>query len=280
MQNLTSLVCDWHRDLPDHRDFTLRHEAVLAATARLAAADGERPEQVDWRDYCPPVEDQQELATGSVHACIGMLQYFERRAHGRLIAPSRLFAYKNARRLLQWVGDSGTTLRATLKSVRRFGLPPEEHWPYVAENLELEPGAFAYSFAQESSTLTYLRIDARNTSGRAVLDSACALLAAGFCFVLGFPTNSSINASALVPYPTSLDATRGGHAVLAVGYDDRLRVRSDKGALLIRNSWGTSWGDGGYGWLPYTFVRDGLAADLWTVLKPDWLETGEFRSPQ
>ena len=270
----------WHRDVPDHRDLTLRHEEIVAATAALPALDGQHPERIDWREYCPPVEDQQRLATASVHACLGMVQYFDRRAHGRQTRPSRLFVYKNARRLLHWVGDSGASLRATLKAIRRFGLPPESLWPYCVENLDCEPQAFAYSFAQETSTLGYLRIDARNLPGQAVLESACALLAAGFCFVLGFPIAGIVDNSPHLHYPTLLDGSEGGHAVLAVGYDDRLRTRSDRGAFLVRNSWGAGWGDGGYGWLPYSYVREGLAADLWTIVRPDWLASGEFQHPQ
>lgn len=269
----------WHRDVPDHRDLTLRHAEIVAATAVLPALDGQHPESVDWREYCPPAEDQQQLATGSVHACIGMVQYFERRAHGRQVRPSRLFVYQNARRLLHCTGDSGVSLRATLKAIRRFGLPPERLWPYCMENLDCEPHAFAYSFGQETSTLGYLRIDARNLSGQSVLESACALLAAGFCFALGFPVAGALDASPHFAYPTLLDGNEGGHAVLAVGYDDRLRIRSERGAFLVRNSWGVEWGDGGYGWLPYAYVREGLAADLWTLVRPDWLASGEFQRP-
>lgn len=270
----------WHRDVPDHRDLTLRHEEIAAATAGLIAADGHRPEHVDWREYCSPVEDQGQLATGSVHACIGLVQYFERRTHGRQLRPSRLFVYKNARRLLNWQGDSGVPLRATLKAIRRFGLPPENLWPYRTENVDCEPQAFAYSFSDEANAVIYLRIDARNLSGQMVLESARELLAGGFCFVLGFPLCGSGGVSPLVTYPTLLDGNEGGQAVLAVGYDDRLRIRSDKGALLIRNSWGTAWGDGGYGWLPYAYVRERLAADLWTAVRSDWLASGEFQRPQ
>lgn len=287
----------WQRDVPDHRDFTLRHEIISAATARLAARDGQRPDYVDWREYCPPVDDQQPLAASSVHACVGMVQYFERRAHGRQIFPSRLFVHKNARRLLHCVegvggsdaggsdagdcgaGDCGASLRATLKAIRRFGLPPESLWPYRDENLDREPGAFAYSFSQETRTISYVRIDARNVSGPLVLESACALLAGGFCFVLGFPLSAAADGSPLLSYPTLLDSWHGGHAVLVVGYDDRLRIRSDKGAFLVRNSWGGDWGEAGYGWLPYTYVRERLAVDLWTIMRPDWLASGEFQRP-
>lgn len=270
----------WHRDVPDHRDFTLRHEIISAATARLAARDGQRPESVDWRDYFPPVDDQRQLAAGSIHACVGMVQYFERRAHGRRIHPSRLFVYKNARRLLRWTGDCGASLRATLKAIRRFGLPPESLWPYRDENFDQEPDAFSYSFAAETSALSYVRIDARSIQGPVVLESACSLLAGGFCFVLGFPLCAPADRSPMLSYPTLLDSCYDGHAVLAVGYDDRLRIRSDKGALLVRNSWGGDWGEAGYGWLPYAYVREGLAVDLWTIVRPDWLESGEFRRPE
>jgi C1A family cysteine protease len=67
------------------------------------------------------------------------------------------------------------------------------------------------------------------------------------------------------------------------GYDDNLKIKNTNvggiettGALLIRNSWGTGWGSAGYGWLPYKYVLDGLATDWWSLIKNEWIDTGQF----
>jgi C1A family cysteine protease len=52
----------------------------------------------------------------------------------------------------------------------------------------------------------------------------------------------------------------GGHAVMAVGYDDA------KQWFIIRNSWGDQWGMKGYFTLPYAYLTDeNLASDFWTI---------------
>ena len=50
----------------------------------------------------------------------------------------------------------------------------------------------------------------------------------------------------------------------------------ERGALKIRNSWGTGWGEGGYGWLPYRYVENGLAVDFWSLFKAEYVDTGQF----
>jgi C1A family cysteine protease len=106
-----------------------------------------------------------------------------------------------------------------------------------------------------------------------------AFLAAGFPVVFGFPVPTSLTDEGDIPYRPMRDSYFGGQAAVAVGYDDE-RIRTSKGALLVRNSWGVAWGEAGYGWLPYGFLQEHLATDFWTVLRPDWIESGQFNRPR
>lgn len=80
-----------------------------------------------------------------------------------------------------------------------------------------------------------------------------------------------------IPFPGAGDRLEGGHAVVTVGYDDNRRIGKDTGALLIRNSWGSGWGEGGYGWLPYSYVEQGLAVDFWSLVQVEFVDTDLFK---
>jgi len=275
-------VLGWQPDLADHRDYLLEHEHVALVLSRLkmrTRKSSQLPNAVDWRDYCGAVDGEQGLASSTSHACLALIQYFERRATGRLIKLSRLFADHAASRLSNRVGNAPASLRTMLKTIVQCGVPPEKYWPYDPARRAMEPDSFTYSFQRDFRSLTYLRLGSRPLEGEQVLEQLKSFLAAGFPFVFGFPVCTSLTSEAQIAFPSAVDGILGGQAVMAVGYDDQLRVRSDKGALLVRNSWGTAWGDQGYGWLPYSYILRGLATDYWTLLKPSWLKSGEFESP-
>lgn len=90
-------------------------------------------------------------------------------------------------------------------------------------------------------------------------------LAEGYPFVFGFTVYPSfespdVASSGMMPMPGGDEKAIGGHAVLAVGYDDT------KNMFIVRNSWGTDWGLGGYFYMPYAYLLDdNLADDLWTI---------------
>ena len=271
----------WHPDMPDFRDYGPDSPAVLGTLDQLKkskSARSRRPMKVDLREYFPPVYDQGKADSATAQACVGLIEYFERRAHGRSVEPSRLFLYQTTRKLLSVTGQAVTNLRSALKAIISFGIPPERLWPYDVSRLDAEPAAHLYSFAGSYRPIHYVRLDARNATGTETLVVVKSFLAAGFPTVFGFPVLTSLSEDSDIAYRPTFDSIRGGHAVVAVGYDDR-RLRATRGALLVRNSWGKKWGEDGYGWLPYAYVEERLAVDFWTLLRPDWFKSSGLRRP-
>lgn len=210
----------------------------------------------------------------------------EGRAVGRHLDASRLFLYKVTRNLPHWTGDTGAFLRTTMGALVLFGVPPEQYWPYEPAAHETEPPPFCYAFAQSYQALTYYRLDPPGGGRDAVLQQVKTHLAAGLPAMFGFTVFTSIQEAAGtgdIPFPAGSERVEGGHAVAAVGYDDARRIRGagpghpeTTGAFLIRNSWGEDWGAAGHGWLPYEYLRRGLAQNWWSLLKNEWIDTGEF----
>ncbi len=279
----------WLPDYPDFRDYTPEHESILPLLKKAKAAQPGKtklPAVADLRAWCSPIEDQGNLGSCTAHAGVGMVEYFERRSFGKHIDASRLFLYKVTRNLMHSTGDTGAFLRNAMGAIALFGVPPEEHWPYKIADFDKEPPAFCYAFAQNYQAIKYFRLDPPNTAKDVVLNRIKTNLAAGIPSIFGFTVYSSItqaNTTGKIPYPGTGEKIEGGHAIVTVGYDDNMKIKNTtpksaetKGALLIRNSWGTLWGEAGYGWLPYDYVLQGLADDWWSLIKNEWIDTGEF----
>ncbi|MFB3885551.1 MAG: C1 family peptidase [Thermodesulfobacteriota bacterium] len=279
----------WIPDYPDFRDYTERTgeiKSVLQSTGVLRAKS--LPVSVDLRKWCSPIEDQGALGSCTAHAGVGVIEYYERKSFGRHLDASRLFLYKVTRNLMKMKGDTGAYLRNTMGAMVLFGVPPEEYWPYREEEKEFdqEPPAFCYAFAQNYQTIKYFRHDPPGTKTEEFLRRVKVYLSKGHPAMFGFTVYNSIEQAektGRIPFPSPKEKIEGGHAVVAVGYDDQIGIKNQygkvetKGALLIRNSWGKGWGEEGYGWLPYEYLLKGLAEDFWSVLKKEWIDTDPFR---
>ena len=292
----------WVPDYPDFRDYSVETDQVALSLQQVGQKDSikdmlsevgvlepakmEIPDHQDLRAMFSGIEDQGMLGSCTAQAGVGLVEYFERRASGRHVDASRLFLYKVTRNLLGWSGDRGAYLRTTMGAMRLFGMPPEEYWPYDIQEFDQEPPAFCYAFAQNFRAMQYYRLDLPLTTHKLLLSRIKGYLAAGLPSMFGFTVYSSIDQASQtgkIPFPSSGERVRGGHAVVAVGFDDKMKItnqfpesKATKGALLIRNSWGKGWGEDGYGWLPYEYVISGLAVDWWSLLRNEWIELGNF----
>lgn len=241
----------WVPDLPDYRDY------LFAAPAQFLT---KLPTHVDLRSHCPPVYDQGQLGSCTANA-IGAAVQFERMKQKLKpnFVPSRLFIYYNERAMEGSVNsDSGAQIRDGIKVVSTQGDCPETEWPYVANEFAIKPPKRCYTDALKYRSVSYQRV-AQN------LNQMKGCLASGYPFVFGFTVYESFESPAvaktgILPMPKPGEKTVGGHAVMAVGYDDK------KGRMLVRNSWGKTWGQQGYFEMPYTYITNqNLVDDLWTI---------------
>ena len=181
-----------------------------------------------------------------------------------------------------WTGDTGAFLRTTMASMTLFGVSLEKYWPYDITKYDVEPPAFIYSIAQNYQAISYYRLDPPGTTPEALLANIKNHLLAGLPSMFGFTCYSSLWSAVdgKIPFPQPTERVVGGHAVVAIGYDDNIKIVNGsvhtKGALIIRNSWGTAWGEAGYGYLPYEYVLRKQADDFWVLLKNEWVNTGNF----
>jgi C1A family cysteine protease len=262
------IVFGWIPDLPDFRDFSFSK----VVTTYKAPKTLPNKSELDLTKFSK-VEDQKNLGSCTANAAAGIIEYMERMAKGNHIDVSRLFVYKVTRKLMNEVGDTGAYLRDTLKAMRLFGALPEEYWPYVTSTFDAEPTAYQYAIAGNYKSLSYFRVDQQGMTAEDILLSIKQRIQKRLPLMFGFTCFSSLNsvkADGIIPFPTAGENMIGGHAVLLVGYDD------DKKLFKIRNSWGESWGEKGYGYLPYDYLLQGLMVDIWGVSKQDWVDTGVF----
>jgi C1A family cysteine protease len=240
----------WKRDLPDHRDH------LYAAPGPVLTA---LPTAVDLRPGMPPVWDQGQLGSCTAHAVGAAVEYARMQRHLEDFMPSRLFIYYNERAAEGTVtSDSGAMIRTGIKVVARQGVCHEALWLYDVDRFALKPPVGCYEEAAGHLVTSYQRVPRS-------LPQLRGCLAAGHPVVFGFSVFSSFEGpqvaeTGIASLPGQDDELLGGHAVLAVGYDDKTRM------FLVRNSWGESWGQAGYFEMPYEYLTDpGLSSDFWAI---------------
>jgi C1A family cysteine protease len=240
----------WVPDLPDARDQLYRAPRTAGLLPRAA----------DLRGGCPPVYDQGNLGSCTANAIGAAIEFDQHKQKlQQTFTPSRLFIYYNERALEGTIpSDSGAMLRDGIKTVASQGACPEASWPYVEDKFADRPPAQCYKIGKSHPAVRYSRLPQS-------LDQMKACLAAGYPFVFGFTVYESfesdeVAASGIAPMPGVSEMVLGGHAVLAVGYDD------PSARFLVRNSWTADWGIHGYFTIPYAYLADNnLADDFWTI---------------
>lgn len=249
----------WKKDRPDRRDYKFVRLVRLKKLKTAAL-----PDHAYLRRFCSEVTDQGTLGACTANALTNLIEYNEcaaGRGGAQFKDLSRLFIYYNERVLEGSVTrDDGATLRDGIKTLAKQGVCPEAQWPYVENRFANQPSAQCYADGLPYVIHSYYRLS--------TLDDMRASLANGRPFVFGFLVFSSFESdtvalTGVAQLPKQGDVALGGHAVMAMGYNDAQQ------RFLVKNSWGKHWGLPklpGYFTIPYEYLTNPhLATDFWTI---------------
>ena len=235
----------WKADKLDTRDY------------RYQLTQKINPDIVDLRSYCSPIENQGNLGSCTGQAVAGAIELLNKR-NGKPTDVSRLFIYYYERLIRGTVNyDSGAFIRDGIKATNKYGVSLESYWPYNINKFKQEPINEAKSDALNRKVTRYERVEDFN----GCIDA----LTNGYPVVIGFYVYDSFMSASVaktgnMPYPnTKRERLLGGHAVLLVGYNKNKKV------FIVRNSWGTSWGDKGYFYMPFNVVKPDMSSDYWII---------------
>ncbi len=215
--------------------------------------------QVDYASYMLPVGDQQNEGCSTGFAAAAALEYqILKTPHERItISPRHLYYFARIRGGFDMNSDTGAHIRDIAAIMLERGGIPEDVWPYIAGKYMDNPPAGV-------ETVRHYKITEKHKLNslddfKAALQNFGPVILGIFIYRSGFLLEDINLRSGVIPDPEPHEQAVGGHAVCAVGYDDKT------GLVKFRNSWGENWGDNGYGYISYNYLSKNLI-DSWAIV--------------
>lgn len=221
------------------------------------------PVRMDLRQWATPIDDQGELGacTGfSVKAARELMLVRDGQPATTL---SPLFIYYYERLQEGTVDeDAGAMITSGMQVLQKQGVALEALWSYdpsndnnpvTKEKFQLPPTPEANQNALQFRVKKIQPLDKLRDIRYALSKRQPVVIGIEVYEAFYDPPQGRL------PIPNPKDQSEGGHAVTVVGYDDAEKV------LIVKNSWGPAWGDQGYFYLPYEYVKLGLASEAWTA---------------
>lgn len=256
---------DLRKDEIDERDYKL--ELLTQSNTNL-------PQGIDIRSLCPLVYDQGKEGSCTANAgCAERVMLF---GNPRLDL-SRAFLYYEERNLEGTTNkDSGASIRDVCKAVKNYGICEEEFMPYTDKDYRSQPSKEALINAEKYKINSYKSLNSLDDIKNYLYYNKKPVLIG----MTVFESMESLKVAKTgeLPMPLPSEPQLGEHAVLVVGYRDAdsknlvktfiekfiWRKSQSSGYLIIRNSWGCSWGEGGYFYMPYEYFQK-YTFDYWVM---------------
>lgn len=237
-------------------------DAVAAGALGAVAA---LPASVDLRQAWWSVGDQ-----GTTGSCVGwasaegVVRYHmvaaNKLAKNEQLSPRYVWmASKETDQFTQrpetFIEGAGTELKAAMDICRKYGVVTMAQLPFAINTLMYSgpENAFFAAAAQRRIT-SYFNLGKDLNQWKSWLASNGPILA-GFSVDQTWDNATSTHGNLDVFFPNTV---RGGHAVTIVGY-------TASGRFIIRNSWGTGWGDKGFGYALPAYITGGFFPESYGV---------------
>jgi len=155
------------------------------------------------------------------------------------------------------VYTEGSTLLEVCKAICSEGVFDESYYPY--ETYEAGSLLFPPMAVTEEEAENIPRYRCENYARVDTLEDLKLSLARRNPVMLGISCGEGIYkpVNGCIGLPLG-EFLIGGHAILAIGYDDEkeatIKGRTYKGFIECQNSWGEDYGDKGFFWLPYEYL--------------------------
>ena len=249
-------LLNFQRSPPDSRDFIIK-------------TNKNRPPKLDpvcdLSSFCTNVKDQGEVGSCTAFGTVGAAEYIHKRCgglRGNDLLSERFTYYATRVRVAKWSAfqDSGAYVRDAIKSIVKFGCCLESTFPYNGD-YSTAPNPAANAEALKYQAVAYAKYEdgATPLQRQTTIEALKTGLSNGMPIVVGFTCYSNIWSAVKGVIPPANRQVIGGHCVLLVGYDDNNKW------FKFKNSWSTSWGDRGYGYLPYSYYLSGDMSDCWSI---------------
>jgi C1A family cysteine protease len=236
--------------------YTLAEDRIDWRDRYYKPADTSIRESVDFRLAASGIEQQSDLGSCTSQAIVGAFELILKRDYPEsFVELSRLFLYYNTRLQDSNINeDVGAYPRDALKVAKRYGICTEKLWPYDISKFRIRPTPECYRDGLSRTIDQYHRLSSLNDVLGAL--NAEEPVIAGIDVFDSFEQITPSDPVLEMPGPD--EEPIGAHAVLFVGYD------LEKRQILVRNSFGPTWGDGGYFWIPFDYCANYLT-DAWTI---------------
>lgn len=248
---LTDLVVS----VPDERDYIYVPKSVIPKSATLRSSVG-------------VIEDQGTIGSCTANATCSAVELICEKTQPRNL--SRLFNYYCSRDRDNLLGQEGATMRSAIKAAAKEGLPLEVIYPYLPDVRDVKPPQSVYDAAALTRLLKYERIQVSRTDGSFLpLQHAIkSAISEGYPVVVAMRISTQFlqlkgknqleqnYLGSPVYYNIPPWTYAGNHAVVVTGYS------GDQ--IELENSWGTSWGDNGMGYIA-AVTLDSDVYEAWVI---------------